>query len=73
MAEQQRTREDLSQICQFIAEYSTTLMGAGVHTSRVVRNAKRIGDAFDVKVNIGVFHTNIIITIIDNQTQKILN
>ncbi len=67
------TKEDLSQFCLFIAEYSTTLMGAGVHTSRVVRNVKRICNEFDVKVNIGVFHTNIVITIIDNQTQQIWN
>lgn len=67
------TKEDLSQICQFIAEYSTFLMGAGVHTSRAVRNSKRIGDAFDVQVNMGVFHRNIIITVIDNKTQKLWN
>lgn len=67
------TKEDLSQICLFIAEYATHLMGAGVHTSRAVRNSKRIASAFDVQVNIGVFHSNIIITVIDNKTQKIWN
>jgi len=30
-------------------------MGAGVHTSRVVRNSKRIGEAFGLDVKLGVF------------------
>ncbi len=38
-----KTGESLLSIGKFIAEYSAHLMGAGVHTSRVVRNTKRIG------------------------------
>ncbi len=68
-----RTKEELSQICLFIAEYSTHLMGVGVHTSRLVRNSKRIGQAFDVKVNIAVLYRTIIVTIIDNQTGRLWN
>ena len=41
-----KTSESLLSIGKFIAEYSAHLMGAGVHTSRVVRNSKRIGEAF---------------------------
>ena len=41
-----KTGESLLSIGKFIAEYSAHLMGAGVHTSRVVRNTKRIGEAF---------------------------
>ena len=33
-----KTGESLLSIGKFIAEYSAHLMGAGVHTSRVVRN-----------------------------------
>ena len=59
-----KTSESLLSIGKFIAEYSAHLMGAGVHTSRVVRNSKRIGEAFGLDVKLGVFHKNIILTII---------
>ena len=68
-----KTSESLFSISKFIAEYSAHLMGAGVHTSRVVRNTKRIGEAFGVDVKLGVFHKNIILTIIDNETQEACN
>lgn len=55
-----KTSESLLSIGKFIAEYSAHLMGAGVHTSRVVRNSKRIGEAFGLDVKLGVFHKNII-------------
>ena len=45
-----KTSESLLSIGKFIAEYSAHLMGAGVHTSRVVRNSKRIGEAFGLDV-----------------------
>ena len=65
-----KTSESLLSIGKFIAEYSAHLMGAGVHTSRVVRNSKRIGEAFGLDVKLGVFHKNIILTIIDKATNK---
>lgn len=45
-----KTSESLLSIGKFIAEYSAHLMGAGVHTSRVVRNSKRLGEAFGLDV-----------------------
>ena len=57
-----KTSESLLSIGKFIAEYSAHLMGAGVHTSRVVRNSKRLGEAFGLDVKLGVFHKNIILT-----------
>ena len=51
-----KTSESLLSKGKFIAEYSAHLMGAGVHTSRVVRNSKRIGEAFGLDVKLGVFH-----------------
>ena len=65
-----KTSESLLSIGKFIAEYSAHLMGAGVHTSRVVRNSKRIGEAFGLDVKLGVFHKNIILTIIDKETNE---
>ena len=68
-----KTSESLLSIGKFIAEYSAHLMGAGVHTSRVVRNSKRIGEAFGLDVKLGVFHKNIILTIIDKETNEACN
>lgn len=54
-------------ISRFIAEYSSTLMGSGVHTSRVIRNSKRIGDSFGLDIKIGIFQKTIVLTIIDSE------
>ena len=67
------TNESLTSISKFIAGYSAHLMGAGVHTSRVIRNSKRIGEAYGVDVKLSVFHKNIILTIIDNETREACN
>lgn len=68
-----KTGESLLSIGKFIAEYSAHLMGTGVHTSRVVRNTKRIGEAFGLDVKLSVFHRNIILTIIDKDTNEACN
>lgn len=68
-----KTGESLLSIGKFITEYSAHLMGAGVHTSRVVRNTKRIGEAFGLDVKLSVFHRNIILTIIDKETNEACN
>ena len=33
-------KEKLSEVGEFISEYSAHMMGCGVHTSRVIRSAK---------------------------------
>lgn len=68
-----KTSESLLPIGKFIAEYSAHLMGAGVHTSRVVRNSKRIGEAYGVDVKLGVFHKNIILTLIHRESGETCN
>ena len=50
--ENRMTREYLSEIADFIARYLSYMLGAGVHTSRVVRNSKRIGGALGVDVSV---------------------
>ncbi len=68
-----KTREELQTILQFVAEYASRLMGSGVHTSRVVRNVKRIGTALDVTINVTLFQTSFIMTVIDNENQQAYN
>lgn len=43
-----KTQQELCDILGFIAEYATYQLGSGVHTSRVIRNAQRIGEALGV-------------------------
>ncbi len=59
------TPEQLKQIAEFIASYATCLLGAGVHTSRVLRNSTRIGDAFGVSIHMTTLSKTIVITILD--------
>ncbi len=46
------TNDRIVEIADFIARYLSFMLGAGVHTSRVVRNSKRIGEALGVGVSI---------------------
>ena len=62
--------ESLLPVAKFIAEYSAHMMGCGVHTSRVVRSSKRIGEAYGADVKISIFKKNIILTISDNDTKE---
>ena len=46
------TQEHIGEIAEFISRYLSFMLGAGVHTSRVIRNSKRIGEALGVDVHI---------------------
>jgi len=67
------TDDSFNSVCDFIAEYAAHLMGVGVHTSRVVRNSKRIGEAFGVEVQMCAFYNNIMISITDDETHECYN
>lgn len=45
-----KTAETLIDVSGFISEYSAHMMGCGVHTSRVIRSANRIGESFGYMV-----------------------
>lgn len=66
-------KETLLSVAEFIAEYSAHLMGCGVHTSRVIRNSKRIGESFGFMVKTSVFQKNIILTLLDDTTHERYN
>lgn len=63
-------KEKLSDVGDFISEYSAHMMGCGVHTSRVIRSAKRIGEAYGYVVKISVFQKSIILTLLDKETHE---
>ncbi len=53
---------ELAATVGFIARYASYLMGSGVHTSRVVRNSRRIGSALGIEINLAVFPKSIIVS-----------
>ena len=60
----------LKEECDFLSEYATRLMGVGVHTSRVIRNTKRIGMALGLEVHISGFHRTLIFTVNEEADRK---
>ena len=63
--------EKITEIARFIAEYATCLLGSGVHTSRVMRNSKRIGESFGVSVQMTTFHKSIILSVYDARRTEV--
>ena len=61
-----RTTEELKEITAFIAEYATCLLGSGVHTSRVLRNSSRIGEAFGLRIHMTTLSKTIVLTVFDD-------
>lgn len=59
-----------AEIAQFLADYATLMMGSGVHTSRVIRCTKRIGDAWGVDVKIAGFHKTLVLTFYNHSTSE---
>ncbi len=65
--------QDLKELTRFLLEYANRLMGSGVHTSRVVRNTRRIGQSFDVDVKMSVFQRTLVISVCDKESQEVYN
>ena len=58
-----KTQAELTELLDFIGEYATYLLGSGVHTSRVVRNARRIGASQSVDVRRTTFQRTSVRTV----------
>lgn len=65
-----KRKELLVSVGEFIAEYSSHMMGCGIHTSRVIRSTKRIGEAYGYSVKISILPKSIILTLGDKQTHE---
>lgn len=65
-----KSREELVRLSRFLSKYSAHLMGTGVHTSRIVRNTKRIGQSFGVDTKLSVFQKTIIISLYDEEIHR---
>ena len=51
--------DQIQALSEFLLEYATTLMGAGVHTNRAVRNISRIAAAYGYSADMTIFQRNI--------------
>lgn len=65
-------RPDTGPFRKFLLEYATTLMGAGVHTNRAVRNISRIAAAYGYSADMTIFQRNITMSLIckDDETLR---
>lgn len=59
----------LKSLAVFLAEYATSLLSSGVHTSRIVRNSKRIADSFGYQMHITLLQKSVIITVRTNDNE----
>lgn len=65
-----KTKKELLAVLSFIAEYTTYLLGSGVHTSRAIRNSQRIGRSQGVDVQLTSFQRSTIITVHDEESDE---
>lgn len=65
-----KARNDLAKITDFIGNYSSHLLGAGVHTSRVLRNAERIAKSQGVSVRLTYSLRNIVVSVSDPKSDE---
>ncbi|MEG1574176.1 MAG: threonine/serine exporter family protein [Bacteroidales bacterium] len=63
----------LLEVGKFIEDYSAHMMGCGVHTSRVIRSTKRIGEALGYTVKISIFQKSIILALHNNENNESYN
>ncbi len=69
----EKKKENLLEVGEFIAEYASHLMGCGVHTSRVIRNSKRIGESFGYTAQLSIFQKSMTLSLYDKQTHEHYN
>ncbi len=59
------------ELSNFLLDYATTLMGAGVHTSRVVRNVNRIAGSFGYETEMTIFQRHVTLHILQRQDDSV--
>lgn len=61
---------NIKEVGDFLAKYAGHMMGSGVHTSRVVRCTKRIGESLGYKVRLNVFQKSLVIYLAGNDLSE---
>lgn len=54
---------DIQELSNFLMDYTTSMMGVGVHTARAVRSVSRIAESFGYGIDVTIFQKNITMTI----------
>ena len=54
---------DIQEFSNFLMDYTTSMMGVGVHTARAVRSVSRIAESFGYGVDMTIFQKNITMTV----------
>ena len=67
-----KTKDELTDILDFIAEYATYMLGSGVHTSRVVRCTNRIGLSQEVDVQFSTFQKSMTLSVRDEGSREVI-
>lgn len=67
-----KSKQELTDTLEFVAEYATYLLASGVHTSRVIRNSQRIGTSQGVDVQLTTFQRSTILTVRDEVSHEAL-
>lgn len=67
-----KTKEELTEILDFVSEYATYMLGSGVHTSRVVRCSQRIGVSQGVDVQFSTVQKSTILSVRDEESREVI-
>ena len=67
-----KSKDELKDLLEFICEYATYMLGSGVHTSRVVRCARRVGASQGVEVHFSTFQKSTILSVRDDSSREVL-
>ena len=57
------SKVDIQELSNFLMDYTTSMMGVGVHTARAVRSVSRIAESFGYGIDVTIFQKNITMTI----------
>lgn len=68
-----KTADSMISVARFIGQYASYMMGCGVHTSRVIRCSRRIGEALGCRVKIGMIQKSIVLTLTDHEGKGTYN
>jgi len=66
-----KNREEMTDILEFATEYSTYMLGSGVHTSRAIRCTQRIGASQGVEINFTTFQKSTILSVRDDESREV--
>lgn len=65
VSEKNDRKEEIQEVTDFLLDYAISLMAAGAYTGRIVKNVRRIGEAYGYIIDILLFQKNMTMTVTD--------